>query len=380
MTSTPPPLNQEKEPIETSSNTETSSEFKCKNCGANLTYKPGINSLCCQYCNFENEVEHKEEEIEELDFKAYLKKVLPKADTQESLFIKCTSCGAESSSESNVTSQSCPFCDTDIVSTAQSKKILKPRSLLPFKVTKDSAQQSYKKWLKSLWFAPNALMKRAKLDVPITGVYVPYWTYDADTKSSYQGQRGRYYYVNETRTRKNSKGESETYTKRVRHTAWTYVSGRVSESFDDVLVVASQSLPRKYMRELEPWDLNNLVPYKDEYLSGFKSESYQVSLSDGFERAVVIMDEEIQNSVRSDIGGDDQRVDSVTTQHSDVTFKHILLPVWLSAYKYKNKVYRFLVNARTGEVQGERPWSWVKITLTVLALAAVIGIFVIFQK
>jgi predicted RNA-binding Zn-ribbon protein involved in translation (DUF1610 family) len=388
--STPPPLHSNddlqgsdnhSDELKNDEQQSKSSEFKCKQCGAKLTYKPGTDLLKCGYCEFENSIPKSEADIEELDFHAYLEKMKNNDSdnystcniTEEKLFIKCTACGAESTSEANITSQTCPFCDTDIVATAQSKKLLKPRSLLPFKITKQTAKQSYKDWLKSLWFAPNALMKKAKLDVAVTGVYVPHWTYDADTLSYYTGQRGIYYYVSVTRTRTGSDGKSETYTAQERRTRWFPVSGTVTNDFDDVLVVASNSLPREYTKELEPWDLQNLKPYKDDYLSGFKSESYQVDLAQGFELAKDIMDDKIRMTIRYHIGGDEQRISSVKTQHNNISFKHILLPVWLSAYRYKQKIYRFLVNARTGEVQGERPWSWVKIAFAVIATSSVIG-------
>ncbi len=374
MPATPPPLKQnEKIAKEPAQQQDQASEFKCQQCGAKLTYAPGTSSLKCGYCDFENKIPKSDKEIKELDFHAYLAKMKDDEVTEEKLFIKCTSCGAESTSEENVTAQNCPFCDTEIVTTAKSKKLLKPRSLLPFKIKKKEAKQSYKDWLKSLWFAPNALMKKAKLHIAISGVYVPYWTYDADTLSYYTGQRGIYYYVTVTRTRTNSDGKRETYSTQERRTRWYPVSGTVTKDFDDVLVVASKSLPRKYMRELEPWDLKNMVNYKDDYISGFKSESYQINLEQGFEIAKEIMDDKIRIAIRRHIGGDEQRIHSVTTQHSGISFKHILLPVWISAYQYKEKIYRFLVNARTGEVQGERPWSWVKIALTAVAASGVIA-------
>ncbi|MBV9774716.1 MAG: hypothetical protein JO040_12240, partial [Gemmatimonadetes bacterium] len=81
-----------------------------------------------------------------------------------------------------------------------------------------------------------------------------------------------------------------------------------------------------------------------------------------------------------DIGGDEQRIHSTDTRYDDVTFKHILLPVWISAYRYREKVYRRLVNARTGEVQGERPWSWIKIALLVLFVAALVIVGVVLWR
>jgi hypothetical protein len=138
-----------------------------------------------------------------------------------------------------------------------------------------------------------------------------------------------------------------------------------------MLVVGSSSLPRDLAEELEPWDLDNLVSYADEYLPGFIAERYQIDLRQGWSRATERMDEVIRGDVRRDIGGDHQRIHTLSTTHDDVTYKHVLMPMWICSYRYKEKVYRFLVNARTGEVQGQRPWSWVKIGLTVLVVAAV---------
>jgi hypothetical protein len=223
-----------------------------------------------------------------------------------------------------------------------------------------------------LWFAPNALKKRARAENKMSGVYVPYWTYDCQAYTRYHGERGDHYYVTETyRTTVN--GKSVTRTRQKRKTRWTRVSGTVWDNFNDVLVLASRSLPKRYTEKLEPWDLRNLVPYQDDYLSGFRTESYQVDLEEGFVEAKEIMHEKILSTIHGDIGGDRQRVHNMTTRHDDLTFKHILLPVWVSAYRYANKSYRFLINARTAEVQGERPYSWVKITLAILFVIAVIA-------
>ncbi len=346
--------------------------FKCKSCGAKMEFKPGSGSQVCPYCDHENPIPESEKDIKELDFKAYMADMQDSSDMQETLVIKCPECAAETTSLPNITSQECPYCGVNIVATASSKKLIKPKSLLPFKVTKKESWDSFKKWATSLWFAPNDLKKLAGQAENVSGVYVPYWTYDTDTTTFYRGQRGEHYWVTEHYTT-TVNGKSVRRSRQVRKTRWYPAWGTVWNIFDDVLVLASKSLPRKYTEALEPWDLENLVPYKDEYLSGMKSESYQVDLIDGFGNAQRIMDEELRHLVKRDIGGDVQRITSMNTQYDDITFKHILLPVWISAYRYKEKVFRFLVNARTGEVQGERPYSWVKIALAVIAGAAILG-------
>lgn len=340
--------------------------FPCRQCGAKLEYVPGSGAQRCPYCSAENVIPQSDEDIHELDYVDFLRDAGASEEAIERITVKCTACGAESTQRPNVTADRCPFCGADIVATASSTKQIKPKALLPFAIARDAARESFRKWIVSLWFAPNALKRLARQESPIDGMYTPYWTYDCNTTSHYTGLRGDYYWVTETYTTREN-GRTVTRTRQVRKVRWTPVSGVVWNTFDDVLVVASQSLPRKYAEALEPWDLEKLMPYQDEYLSGFRAESYQIDLEQGFERAKEIMAGTIHATICRDIGGDLQQVQSVRSQYDNVTFKHILLPVWISAYRYGDKVYRFLVNARTGEVQGERPWSWVKITLAILA-------------
>ncbi|MHC4597883.1 MAG: TFIIB-type zinc ribbon-containing protein [Planctomycetota bacterium] len=347
-------------------------QFDCPGCGAQFEFDPEGASLKCPYCGFEKNIPRSEEDILELDFHSFLGEAEREEDTQETLTVKCPACSAESSFEANVTSDECPFCGTNIVVSSSSKKALRPKSLLPFKITRDDGNRLFRDWIKGLWFAPNRLKREAYKESRLQGLYIPYWTYDTDATSFYRGERGEDYWETERYTAFEN-GKHVTKTRRVRKTRWYPASGWVYNRFNDILILASRSLPRKYTERLEPWDLENLAPYKDEFLSGFRAESYQVSLAEGFEEAQDVMDPVIRSSVRSDIGGDHQRIHSIRTSYEDITFKHILLPIWISAYLFNQKTYRFLINARTGEVQGERPWSWVKILLLVLFILAVLG-------
>ncbi|MEO0743700.1 MAG: primosomal protein N' (replication factor Y) - superfamily II helicase, partial [Bacteroidota bacterium] len=167
--------------------------------------------------------------------------------------------------------------------------------------------------------------------------------FDADTKTGYAGERGDVYYV--TRTVMRDGEPVEVKEARVR---WSPRTGRTARFFDDVLVLASRSLPKRYTDALEPWDLSEMEPYAPEFLAGFRAEGYAVALEDGFEEARGYMDRIIARDIKFDIGGDRQRIHSVDTKLGKVTFKHVLLPVWLAAYKYRGETYRFVVNGRTG--------------------------------
>ncbi|HEY7120486.1 MAG TPA: hypothetical protein VH475_28135 [Tepidisphaeraceae bacterium] len=347
-------------------------QFPCSNCGADLVFAPGTNCLKCPYCGAENRLpEASPDAVQEEDFRATLDHLAGEAETTDALTVKCVACGAESQFGSDVVASKCPFCGAAIVATAESKKRIKPKAVLPFHITREQAVNAFRQWTGSLWFAPSELSKAAEQS-KMDGVYIPAWTYDSDTDSRYSGQRGDDYWDTETYTTTDANGNAVIRTRQVRRTRWTWVSGEVTNPFDDILVLASRSLPRKFADALEPWDLKNLVPYRDEYLSGFAAQSYQVDLPQGFDVAKGIMEGYIRQSVCRDIGGDHQRIDSLQTRYDNITFKHTLLPVWISAYRYRERVFQFLVNARTGEVQGERPYSVWKIVLLIFAILLIV--------
>jgi DNA-directed RNA polymerase subunit RPC12/RpoP len=358
---------------------ESTSNFPCSNCGADLKFEPGQNVLKCPYCAAENTIEADENiEITENDYLSKIRELQEKdneSDKIEVLVIKCDNCGAQVTLGENTTAGECVFCGSHLGGQSHSVKEIKPESMLPFKVNKKEAADNFRDWMKKRWCAPNKLKNFARLD-GLTGIYSPYWTYDSNTTTQYRGQRGEYYYTTESYTEEVD-GKRVTKTRQVRHTRWFPASGTVKNTFDDVLITASGNLLPKYTEALEPWDLENLVPFDEKYLSGFQVESYTVDLEEGFSRAKSRMQPIIDSSIRRDIGGDEQRISSRNCSYEDISFKHLLLPVWISAYKFKDKVYNFMVNARTGEVQGNRPYSVAKILLAVLCTAAVIagGVF-----
>lgn len=348
-------------------------QFPCAQCGAKVEFRPGSEALTCPYCGHENPIEAIDVVVEEIDYASVLAGLASDEDTIEQQVVRCDGCSGETTLPENATAGACAFCGKDIVATARSTKQIKPKALLPFKITREAARTAFRSWVDGLWFAPNDLKRYSRMDTRLAGMYVPYWTYDADAHSSYTGQRGDAYYVTVTYTATEN-GKPVTRTRQERRIRWTWVSGRVFDRFDDVLVLASTTLPSKYANQLAPWDLGNLTPYQDDYLSGFQAESYHVSLPDGFATACGIMEGHIRSHVRRDIGGDEQRITSLSTRHEAITFKHVLLPVWMSAYRFKGKTYRFLINGRTGEVQGERPWSVWKIAFLVLGILLAIAV------
>jgi DNA-directed RNA polymerase subunit RPC12/RpoP len=350
--------------------------WPCAQCGAQLRYAPGQTRLTCDHCGHVQDItpdapRMRARALQELDLAKGLRDDLSGADMAEVRTTSCPNCGAQVEITGATHATECPFCATPVVLDTGTQRVIKPQALVPFVLTEPEARKAMVAWMGSLWFAPGTLLEYARKGRALNGVYVPFWTFDADTSSRYSGERGEYYY--ETRTvNVRVNGRMEQREERVRHTRWHPASGRVSRDFDDVLVMASKSLPARLGNELTPWSLGSLTAYSPEFLAGFQAEGYTVSLAEGGEKAHAQMEQVIREDVRRDIGGDEQRIHDVDTDWSDETFKHILLPVWMAAYKYNGKSYRFLVNGQTGEVQGERPWSIWKIGFAVIIVVSLV--------
>ncbi len=356
-------------------------KFPCPKCGAKLDFDPSSRALACPYCGHKVTIERGKKDLEEHDLKDYLRDrdSAKTALAGHASQITCTGCGAVVMLEDKVVTDKCPYCGTHLENKpVAAENMVQPEGVLPFKVDNRQALDCFTTWLVSLWFAPNALRKLATIG-QLNGIYVPFWTFDSMTYTHYTGQRGDDYWETETYTVTNAQGQTETQTRQVLKTRWTWVEGEVQHFFDDVLVCASKGLPEGYRQKVTPRELKGLEEFRPEFLSGFQTERYQIGPRDSFEKARAIMDQQIRRLCEQDIGGNHQRLDSVNTRHVGVTFKHILLPVWLANYRYQEKVYRVIVNGRTGDILGDRPYSWVKITLLILGILLAIALaFLIF--
>ena len=355
--------------------------FPCDNCGADFRYAPTGRSLICDHCGNTGLLAGTgtgPAALTELDYRAALNADLPDAEIEETRVSKCPNCAAQVEFDADIHATECPFCATPVVTDTGAHRHINPKGVLPFALREREARDAMTNWLGRLWFAPGGLQDYARKGRAMQGIYVPYWTFDADTRSAYTGERGTVYYETQTVMRDGKRQQV-----RVAKVRWQRTRGKVARFFDDVLVLASKSLPKRYTDALEPWDLSEMEPYAPEFLAGFRAEGYAVALEDGFEEARSYMDRIIARDIKFDIGGDRQRIHAVDTKLGKVTFKHVLLPVWLAAYKYRGDTYRFVVNGRTGRVQGERPWSAWKIAIAVvlgLALAAAIGYGIALQQ
>jgi len=364
--------------VEETTKPKTPVTFPCSGCGGPMLFDSESQTLKCEYCGKEDPIENSDQQPIEHD--------LDMSETEDpgltdwglrTQTVHCEKCGGESVIPQIETAALCAFCGSPKVLVERDSTSIRPETMIPFQISLAEAAAGFQAWKKKRWFTPNEF-KKGKIISRLSGIYMPYWTYDSETSSVYSAERGDYHYRNETRTRVVN-GKTETYTERVRYTVWRRVGGEYDCSFDDILIPASVRYDRSLLEDLGNFDLRKLTGYKPEYLSGYIAEKYTVTGQEGWRKAGERIDDTLRANIREEIGGDEIRSLNVRTQYYDRTYKHMLLPVWNANYTYRTKPYRYMVNGQTGLVSGTVPRSPWKITffvlLCVIAAAAVVIFF-----
>jgi len=346
--------------------------FTCPSCGAPQKFSPASGKLVCEFCRKEIPIEISQDIIREYEFTDAVASLKAQEHQIIEKDVKCKKCGGSFTLTPYSFSSNCPYCGTPAIT--DFIKEITPKSLIPFQLTHTQAQKRFRQWVGSRWFAPNAFKKYLDGDDTLTGYYLPYWTYDSDTISPYRGLRGDVYYVTVTKTIVQNGRQRQIRVQEPRIN-WTPVSGTVYVSFDDITIGASKTISRAILDSLEPWDTTELVPFNEKYLSGFEAEEYTVALDNGFEFAKAKMIHKIEQNIRYDIGGDQQQIQQMHTQHRDVTYKNVLFPVWTASFQWKGKEYYYAINAQSGKIVGERPYSSMKIIFAVLTVLGLLGAF-----
>lgn len=349
---------------------QNAQQTKCPACGGVMRYSPAKQALECLYCGHVEKIDITPVPLEGHPYKERSGQEPPPFHPAEACEVKCRQCGATVTLAENVTAARCPFCGTSLIlDDAQNLRSEQPEYILPFSIDEKQAREAYKKWLAGKWWAPGKLRKNVADTNSFQGVYLPFWAYAAEAGTDYVGARGE----RRTRTRRVN-GKTETYTE----TEWYRVSGHVDNSFDfaDLLIPGSSTLPADIMEKLRAWDFDHVVAFDPKFLSGFVSELYSKDQHQAWGQAQQEAQQVIDQDIRRDIGGDEQRIEQSRTTYSEVMFLLMQLPVWVSSFRYGDKLYQFVVNGRTGEVQGHYPKSTLKIVLvTLLVIAAAVALY-----
>jgi hypothetical protein len=338
-----------------------------------MDYDPATGGLKCPQCGYTQAVAAEQKAVEEHDL------TLALSDTgkargygREMKSVKCSACGAITQVDPTIASTACPFCGSpQVLEQKPDPNILQPESVIPFQLTSDQAYQNYKQWLGKGFFRPRDVLERSGA-TQIMGVYLPFWTFDAQADSRWTAESGNYYYETERYTTTED-GKTVTKTRQVRKVRWYPSSGAHSDFYDDVLVPGSTSGDQAMLKKIYPFDTKRLIAYQPEYLSGWGAEAYRIPLAEAWQAGQAVMQQEERAKCDRQVPGDTHRNLNVRTWFSKTTYKHVLLPVFLSNYRYNGKLFHFMVNGQTGKVQGQAPIDWVKVIIVVVIAVALLA-------
>jgi hypothetical protein len=353
-------------------------KFSCPACGAEAEWNPGKQALVCAFCGATSPAQVEltaagEQVIKEHDLVAALRAIPDSARGWQAkkTSVRCQSCQAISVFDPERVGQRCDFCGSSaLVPYEEIKEAFSPESLLPMNVSENQVRDNVRRWYRTRWFAPNKL-KSAALTDTVKGLYIPYWTFDAQVHADWTAESGYYYYENETYTDANGKEQS----RQVQKVRWQPSSGAVDHFFDDELVAASRGVKPDLLRKVEPFPTKQLKPYQAGYLSGWVVERYQIDLVSAAQQARKVMDGKMISLCDQEVPGDTHRNLNVNSDYSGQTFKHVLVPVWLLSYSYGPRAFQVVINGFTGAMAGRYPKSWVKILLAVLGGLAAVAVF-----
>jgi len=369
------------------SSKDNAHKFPCPSCGAEMDFDAERGMLVCAYCGHTSTVPTTEEAIQEYSLEAALQEMIDSphemgyGDDKRS--IKCGNCGAVNTIDANVISTECAFCGSNkVVPQDQVTQVIKPESLLPFQVDRGKAVVLFRQWLGRGFFRPSPVKRIARdAEARLQGVYLPFWTYDAFTSSWWRAEAGYYYYVTESYWATDDEGKQVKRTRQVQKVRWEPASGSLQLTFDEVLVPATGSVERAMIERIYPFDTEALVTYEPGFLSGWGAEAYTVDLRSGWATGQAIIQERVRQACANEVPGDTHRNLQVSTAFSNMTYKHVLFPVWIASYRYKDKVYHFLINGQTGEVQGQAPISWIRVALVVIVVIIILAVlFLLFSQ
>lgn len=352
--------------------TAETEHFLCPNCGGNLRYDIKRQLYCCESCGSPDQIVPLHEGVYEYPLNDYRSRETRDVAFQGTSCVSCQNCGAQIMFGQYDTATVCPMCGSTQVDVKKQESGIPPEGIVPFRLDQKEAQEKFHAWVKKRWFAPNSL-KKSYQEGRLTGLYIPFWTYDAKADGWFTGRGGR------TRTYRDKDGNTHTTTD------WFPVSGPVGQFFNDIQICASEKSNSKYLNSILPYDtVNDIKPYSPQYISGFQAEKYALKADDGFHQAEQIIRGALENQAREAIlsmGYSQAQVTSVRFTCSNVAYKHVLLPLWNAVFSHKGKVYQYLINGETGKVSGGRPYSAPKIVTAVLvALAILVGLFFLIES
>ncbi len=318
-------------------------EYKCKNCGGFLEFDSEKQLMVCPYCDST----FHPDEVKGQAQGEYNEPIIEYNETYvgEMKHYICKSCGGEIDVDENSVADFCPFCSRPVIMDDRLSSFLKPDFVIPFKVSKEEAQQKYIEFSKKLKrLVPRDFLAKTKPD-NIKGMYIPYWLYTADTSTNavFNGE-----------IRKSWTSGNYRYTK----TDYYKLYRACKNKFELVPVDGAKDIDNKYTESIEPYDYKEALDFATAYLSGYFADKYDLDSKECQPVAYERMTNSDVELIRRTIKGFDSVIkDKATSEMSNASVKYALFPVWFMSAEYKGKMYQFALNGQTGKFVGSLPVS-----------------------
>lgn len=340
--------------------------IKCESCGGNMIFDPLTQILTCEHCGNKIDFE-KNREVREIA----IEQAFSQAESwEETSVLRCDNCGAVITVDRDEVALNCPYCGTSHIKKTDEIVGVKPNALYPFLLTKSQATQKARKWAKSRIFSPKKFKKNLE-EKNLHGIYLPCFTFDSQSQSSYSGRLGE----RKTRTVRTKNGtRTETYI------VWYNVSGVIDMNFDDITISASSKIKAKNFSKIMPYKSDTICVYEKKYLAGFIASHYDKDIKTSWSEAKSVMEERIRSAILQRYHCDIVDYLNTSTTHNNVTYKYVLLPIYALFYHYGKKDYTVNVNGNTGKTSGNAPVSFLRVLIAILLGVGVItGLWFLFK-
>ncbi|MCB0026328.1 MAG: TFIIB-type zinc ribbon-containing protein [Anaerolineales bacterium] len=342
-------------------NLDTVVRFVCPNCNSHTAFQAEDGGVTCSYCGY-HEAPEKEvvgKGAEEFEFTVSTVEQASHGWGLERIELVCRNCNARTVLPPDKLTATCPFCNNNqVIQAKASQDVLRPRFLIPLKITDEQAHARVREWLGTSWMTPSSLQKLASV-TEYTPIYLPYWTFDARNIATWKAQVGHTktetYWVN---------GQRRTRTK----TVWRWENGRVNHFYDDALVSGTQQISSVLVHNAQNFDTEALVPYDPAFLAGISAQAYEVDLQKAYDTGRERMRAQTKQFCMDQASTSNIRNFSMTLDFSEESWRYVLLPFYIATYNFQNQAFQLVVNGQTGQVAGQRPVDWTKVWLAMIAM------------
>ena len=324
--------------------------LKCPHCAANLFFDSTSGRAVCKFCG-----SYFDPRVLQLSFTFEEKNDEKDIDDSKMQEFTCNSCGATVITDENTAATFCCYCGSPALAGHRLRREFKPDFIIPFKLTREQAEEKFLEWGKSNKYVPRGFMDKENIK-KLTPLYVPFWLVDSECDANFYGTGT--IYSNHDRTRTIFSIERD-----------------ITFHLKQVPFVGAKKMNRLLMEAIEPFDYSEMVPYNDAFLPGYYAERYNLTPNDMAQNVTWRLESYARQSCEAlNFEYSDTRMADGFIDIKDVKYSYALFPIWFLNYQQDGVYHGFAINGQTGEACGKLPFSKIK---RIVALSKIVFFWLI---